>query len=248
MDEPTNHLDLQAIEWLEAFLAAFRGAIVVASHDRRFLDSFSTRIIEIDGGLAREYHGNYTAYQVAKELELRTQMKVYERHRQEVARLRDFVRRQLERATHIQNGPKAGRDHYGRIAKKVARRGQAARKRLARLEQQAPAQPWEPDRVRIPLPAREGPGGALVHLRGVTKRFEPRVLFADVTLTLSRGARVGLIGPNGAGRSTLLRLLIGEEVVSEGEVWRGPSVRAGYLSQDQLGLGADRWTSSWTQG
>lgn len=240
LDEPTNRLDLGAIEWLEGFLLKFRGAVIIASHDRRFLDAFAARIVEIKDGIAREYHGNYTAYQRAKEQELRAQVEAYERHRQEVARLRDFVRRQLMRAVQIQAGPKAGRDHYGRIAKKVAKRGQAARKRLARLEAQAPAAPRKPDQVRVQLNARGGSGGALIHLRGVTKRFSARVLFTDVNLSLGREDRVGLIGPNGAGKTTLLRLLLGEEVPSEGEVWKGPSVQPGYLAQDQMWLGDHR--------
>ncbi len=236
LDEPTNHLDLQAINWLEAYLIRFRGAVVVASHDRRFLDIFATRIIELEESSARIYPGNFGAYQVAKKQELLAQVEVYERYRQEVARLREFVRRQLVRAEHIQRGPKRGRDHYGRVAKKVARRGQAARKRLDRMEADAPDSPRRPEQARVRLDSQEGPRGALVHLRGMSKRFGSRELFRDVDLTLSHGDRIGLIGANGTGKTTLLRMLAGREAPSAGEVWSGPGVRVGYLPQDQRWL------------
>jgi len=239
LDEPTNHLDLEALEWLEAFLAGFRGGAVVASHDRRFLDAIATRIVELADGVARIYRGNYTAYRSAKEQALLAHVKLYGQYQEEIARLREFVRRQLARAVQIQKGPKGGRDHYGRIAKKVARRGQAARKRLERMELHAPDKPRTPERVRVQLGATEGPRGALMHLRGVSKQFGSRAIFTDVNLTLSFGDRIGLIGANGSGKTTLLRMLVGDEAASSGEVWRGPGVRVGYLAQDQSGLDAE---------
>ncbi len=240
LDEPTNHLDLAAIEWLEAFLARFRGAVVVASHDRRFLERFPTRILELADGAARIYSGNYGAYRATKDRELRAHIETYTRYQQEVARLREFVRRQLARAEQIQGGPKEGRDHYGRVAKKIARRGQAARKRLARIEQEAPAPPRTPDQVRVRLAAPDGPRGALMHFRGVAKKFGDRELFAGVNLTLVHRDRIGLVGANGTGKTTLLRMLLGDEAPSSGEVWKGPSVRIGYLPQDQRWLGDER--------
>lgn len=231
LDEPTNHLDVAALEWLEGFLSRFPGAVVIASHDRRFLDAAIHRIAEIEDGALHEYRGNYTAYRQTKEQQRMAATAAYERHRQEVERVREFVRRQLDRARQIQRGPKEGRDYYGRVAKKVAKRGQAARKRLDRLAAQAPLRPREPQRVHLHLENAQRGGPALAHLRNVTKAFGDRLLFSNVHATVGRGDRVGLIGPNGSGKTTLMCMLAGMDVPSHGEVWRGSGVRAGLLPQ-----------------
>lgn len=240
LDEPTNHLDLYAIEWLEAFLADFRGAVIVVSHDRGFLNALAARIIALEDGTAREYSGNFDTYRAARAQELAAQVGEYNRYTEEVERLRVFVRRQLEHAVRVQQGPKRGRDHYGRVAKKMAKRARSARGRLARLEAEAPEQPREPDRVRLSVKGAENVGPALAHFRGVGKRFGDRVLFSGVDLTLRRGDRVGLVGPNGSGKTTLLRLLAGEDLPSTGEVWRGPGVQLGTLWQYPDARGDDR--------
>ena len=231
LDEPTNHLDVAAIEWLETFVVGFRGAIIAASHDRRFLNAIATRILQLEDGMIREYRGNYDAYRSASLRELAAQAEAYNRYREEVARLRDFARRQLVRAAQIEAGPKAGRDHRGRIAKKVAKRAHAAQSRVKRLEVEAPEQRRPPDRlsIRLDTPGRLGP--TVAHIHGLSKQYGNRVLFADFNLTLRRGDRVGLVGPNGAGKTTLLRILAGCEQPTAGEIVLGPSVRIGILSQ-----------------
>lgn len=240
LDEPTNHLDVAAIEWLEEFLSAFRGAVVIVSHDRRLLERRAGRIAELEDGHLSLFRGNYATYRQVREKELLAAEAAYARHHQELARLREFVRKQLERAARIQGGPKAGRDYYGRIAKKVARQAQTARKRLARLEASGPSKPRTPDRVHLTVEAGEGTGPALAHLRGVTVSFDARVLFGSVSLTLGRDERVGLVGSNGSGKTTLLRLLAREHAPSTGEVWVGPGVRAGYLPQIPFTDGGER--------
>ena len=222
---------LDALEWLEAFLTRFPGAVVVASHDRRFLDAVAARIVELDGGTAHVYAGNYSAYAASKAQERAAQVAAFEQYRQEVERLREFVHMRLQRASRLASGPKRGRDHYGRVAKKVARGAKAAQKRLARFEAEAPQKPVETEEVRVRFAAAARPGEALAHLRFVTIRYGERPVLADVNLTLGRGARIGLTGVNGSGKTSLLRLLAKQTVPSTGEVWMGPGVRTGYLSQ-----------------
>lgn len=231
LDEPTNHLDVPAIEWLEKFLAGFRGAVVIVSHDRRLLDRTVRRVVELEGGLVRSFAGNYSAYRAALEQEMAAREAAYAQHKQEVARLQEFVRRQLERAARIQGGPKRGRDYYGRIAKKIGKQAQVARHRLERLEAAAPENPQTPDRLHLTVETGEGVGPALAHLRKVTLDFGSRPVLSNVTLTLGRGDRIGLVGANGSGKTTLLRLLAGQRAAASGEVWVGPGVRAGYLAQ-----------------
>lgn len=231
LDEPTNHLDLAAIEWLESFAVGFRGAVVMASHDRRFLNVLATRILQLEDGSTREYRGNYDAYRNARVQELAAQAEAYNRYREEVARLRDFARRQLARAAQIEAGPRAGRDHRGRIAKKTAKRAQTARTRVERLKAEAPERPRVPDHVSLRLERSGRLGPTLAHIRALGKRYGDRILFAGVNLTLRRGERIGLVSPNGAGKTTLLRMLASREQPTAGEIVLGPSVRAGMLSQ-----------------
>ncbi len=245
LDEPTNHLDVEAIEWLETFLASFRGAVVVASHDRRFLNTLVTRIMALEDGLAREYAGNFDAYHLARTRELTAQIEAYNRYTDEVERLRAFVRRQMTQAAKVQAGPKQGRDHYGRVARKMAKRAQSARARLTRLESEAPEPLRRPDRVRLSVKREEDAGPALAHLRGVCRQFGDRILFLDVNLTLLRGDRVGLVGPNGSGKTTLLHLLVGEDAPTAGEVWRGPGVRLATLWQHPASLRIAAACSTW---
>ncbi|HEU5300597.1 MAG TPA: ABC-F family ATP-binding cassette domain-containing protein [bacterium] len=231
LDEPTNHLDVGAIEWLEGFLRGTSGAVVVASHDRRLLNSVVTCIVELESATARTYRGGYDAYRQAKRLELAAQAAAYAHFQDEVARLRRFARAQRDRAAEIASGPKAGRDHYGRIAGKMARRAKAAERRIERLEAGAPQPPRRARQVRIGLGGGARGGPAVAVMREAEVRFADRVLLAGVNLTLRRGDRVGLVGPNGSGKTTILRLLAGDLAPTSGDVWKSAGTASGVLSQ-----------------
>jgi ATPase subunit of ABC transporter with duplicated ATPase domains len=128
--------------------------VVLASHDRYFLDHTITRIAELVDGRLEEYLGSYSAFRAPRARELAAQEAAYARHQAEVARLREFVRRQLQRSAEIGAGPKRGRDHYGRVARKVARGALAGKKRLVRLEAAAPDPPRRVDNVFVPFEGR----------------------------------------------------------------------------------------------
>ena len=132
LDEPTNHLDIAMLEWLEAWVNRFPGAALIVSHDRRFLDATVTRIVELADGALTSYTGDYSDYARQKDLALRQQAEAYRERQREQRSIEEFIGRQMRLAAHIQSGPKRGRDFHGRVAKKVAKRAQAGRKRSSR--------------------------------------------------------------------------------------------------------------------
>ena len=238
LDEPTNHLDVRMLEWLEAYLARYRGAVLVISHDRRFLDRAVTRILELDGGRLREFGGSYTFYAAKKEEERRRQAVEYRRQQEEIQALQEFIGRALGRARAIGQGPKRGRDHYGRVAEKVAKQARAAQRRLDRIERVKKA--WDADAVEARFEPEARHGGWAIRAHGLSKSYGACTLFHDVTVDLAYGERLAIIGPNGAGKTTLLRLLLGREDPDAGEARLGPATRVGYLAQHQESLDLDQ--------
>jgi len=212
MDEPTNHLDVEGLEWLEEFLRGFPGAAVVVSHDRRFLDGFAERVVEVREGRVEVYRGNYTAYARQRAERLARQQKLYERQQARVAKEQAFIQRYI--------AGQRGREARGR------------RKRLERLERLERPTTDKTIHLRI-TPAVRG-GNEVVNLEGVGKGFDARWLFRGLNLQVLRGERIGVVGPNGSGKTTLLRLIAGELEPSEGSVRLGHEITVGYHRQ---GLG-----------
>ncbi|HUT31853.1 MAG TPA: ABC-F family ATP-binding cassette domain-containing protein [Planctomycetota bacterium] len=218
LDEPTNHLDVEALEWLEQFLLGFPGAAVVVSHDRRFLDNFAQRILDIDGARVEAYKGNYTAYARQKAERVARQNKLYEQQRAHVAKEQDFVQRYI-----------AGqRSKQAKGRRKLLERVEPIERRPERLKTM---------HVRIEPVVRGG--NEVLNLEGVGKEFAGRWLFDDLTLQVLRGDRIGIVGPNGAGKTTLLRLLVGEEKPSRGVARLGHGIRMAYYRQDRNDLTPD---------
>lgn len=235
LDEPTNHLDIDALEWLEEYLANFEGAILLVSHDRAFLDRLVTRILEIDPQThtVRDYAGTYSAYIEAREREREKAWQAYQDQQERVARLEGAIRQLQTQARGIEQ--ETIHYHYRKIAKKLARKAVVQQRRLQRLLEsedrlEKPIQGWQ-----MALSFGEPPpsGQDVLILEGLAKRFGARTLFEKVDLTLRQGERVALIGPNGCGKTTLLRILIGAEAPSEGRVRWGANARLGYLAQEQ---------------
>jgi ATP-binding cassette, subfamily F, member 3 len=228
LDEPTNYLDLPMLRWLELYLARSPKAFCIVSHDRRFLDRTVTRILELEEGVIREYSGNFTFYAAEKQRELERQEALYRRQQEEIGALEEFIRRQRDRAAAVQAGPKRGRDFYGRVSEKMAKRARAAQRRLDRIERVE--KPREAERISSRFEAHRG-SRQLIEARGLGMRFGDRWLFRDVDFDLLHGERWGVIGPNGAGKSTLLRLLLGHETPTEGWARRAEAGQPVYLPQ-----------------
>ena len=219
LDEPTNHLDIDAIAWLEGFLKQFEGSIVFVTHDRSFLRSLATRIIEIDRGQVTSWPGDYENYLRRREERLHAEA-------QENAR---FDKLLAQEEVWIRQGIKARRTrNEGRVtALKAMRRERAQRRDLT-------------GNVKMAAAAAQNSGKKVIEAKQVTQAYDGRVLLDDVSATIFRGDRVGIIGPNGAGKSTLLKILLGEMKPQQGEVTLGTGLQIAYFDQHRSQLDETR--------
>ena len=215
LDEPTNHLDLHATEWLEDYLAGFRGTVLAISHDRYFLDRTVTRCIEVLNGKAEFYSGNYSFYAVEKERRFLERERQYEKEQAKIAQLE-------QSAEQLRMFAFKGMD-------KTYRRAKSMEKRIERMR--TTDKPTREKSMTAQFVSREFFGDEVFEIKGVAKRYGERTLFRDVNLQVTGGERIALIGDNGMGKTTLLKLLMDREYPDEGRIKFGPSVRIAYLPQ-----------------
>lgn len=240
LDEPTNHLDIDALEWLERFLADYRGAAIIVSHDWAFLDATISRILELDEQTHRvtEYAGNYSIYAATKARERDKQWAAWKDQQAEIRRIEADIARTKAQAQRTEQRTK--NDQLRRYAKKVAKKAKAREHRLRRyLDSQErvdkPQQTWK---MKLEFGAMPRGGQIVVTLNDLGCAFGERWLFRHANLTLQHGERIALVGPNGSGKTTLLRIIAGELAPSEGGVHIGSNVRVGYMPQEQETLDA----------
>ena len=215
LDEPTNHLDLHAIEWLEGYLATFRGTVVAISHDRYFLDRTITRVIEVLDGKAEFYSGNYSFYAVEKERRYLEKLRQYEKEQAKIE--------QLEKsAEQLRMFAFKGMD-------KTYRRAISMEKRIERMR--TVDKPTKERALTAQFHTQDFYGDEVVTLRGVAKGFGDRTLFSGLDLKVTGGERIALIGDNGTGKTTLIKLLMDQEYPDAGKIKFGPAVRTAYLPQ-----------------
>lgn len=219
LDEPTNHLDINAVEWLEDYLEDYSGTVLVVSHDRRFLDRVVKKIFELRQHRMRSFTGNYSAYVAKAEAQDQAQLKAFEKQQEQIRQTEAYIERY-----------RAG------IKARQAKGRQSQLSRLERTEkpsQEARSQDWK-------LRARQNSGEIVIELHEVGKSYDGRVLFADLELMIRRGERVALLGPNGCGKTTLLKLITGTIVADEGWIKLGSGVKVGYFSQGYEDLRPER--------
>jgi ATPase subunit of ABC transporter with duplicated ATPase domains len=214
LDEPTNHLDINATEWLEEYLGKFRGTVLIISHDRYFLDNVVTRTIEISDGKAEYYGGNYSFYVEEKERRYQEQLKKYEWEQAEARRLQDAADRLYQ---------------WGTGNKKLMQKSFAIQSRIERLVQTG--RPTKDKGVHAQFGEKTFRGDEALVLRGLSKSYNGKTLFQDVELLVKGGDRIALIGDNGTGKSTLIKIILGELRPDLGIVKRGPAVKPAYLPQ-----------------
>ena len=215
LDEPTNHLDLHAVEWLEDYVRRFKGTVVAISHDRYFLDRTISRVVEILDGKAEFYPGNYTFYAIEKERRYQEKLKQYEKEQAKIKQLQ-------EAADKLHLWAFMGAD-------KLHKRAFSMERRIERIRQTE--KPAKARAMKERFGEREFSGDEVMHLKDLEKSFGDRRLFHDLDLLVEGGERIALIGDNGTGKSTLLKILMGEEQPDGGRVRFGPSVRTAYLPQ-----------------
>lgn len=239
LDEPTNHLDFASLEWLESYLSAYRGGMLIVSHDRQFLNRTVNRVLEIDEHSRQlaEYPGNYDDYVVAKQLARRKWEEEYERQQEE---LRELRRRVKEAASHARRNYHSPRDnnkfakHYYEqsVQRTQAQTIRAAEVQLQRIEADPIPKPPEILRVNSQFQGEGIQSREVLRLVNVSKGWGERQVLREVMLTVAPAARLVLVGPNGAGKSTLFRLIMGLEQPDQGEISIAPGARIGYLPQD----------------
>jgi ATP-binding cassette subfamily F protein 3 len=215
LDEPTNHLDLDTISWLESWLKGYRGAVLVVSHDRAFLDAVSTQTLELGSRGLRVYPLRYSEYAVAREGDLARERAVMERQQAFVDKTEDFIRKN--------------------IAGQKSRQAQSRRKMLDKLDRVAgPEDVWAvADRISFRFADAARSGDIVLDAKGLAASRGGRLLFEGVDLLVRRGERIGIVGPNGAGKSTLIKLLAGkgDPQLDTGHVRRGTNLQEGYFDQ-----------------
>jgi ATP-binding cassette subfamily F protein 3 len=214
LDEPTNHLDLEAILWLEQYLARYPGSILLVSHDREFLNATVNRIAHVHDCVIDSYAGDYDDFERARAEKIAQQNQAFQTQQAKIAHLEDFVRRFRAKAT-------------------KAKQAQSRVKALERLTRIAPAHVSD-GHFELEIEAPERGPDLLLRAEGMGFAYGDKNLFQNVDLALRAGARIALLGPNGAGKSTLIKLLVGELKPTSGKLEITPDIRIGYFAQHQL--------------
>lgn len=217
LDEPDNHLDLPGKAMLEDVIRAYRGTLILISHDRYLLDDTVAQIAELDAGRLTLYQGNYSSYMTQRELALLKQRQDYVSQQKEIKRLEEAIARFTLWANMV----------LDERHKKQAMNKQRQIDRMEKIERPV----LERRKMGLRFQSGERGGQKVIEARHLSKLFDDTILLADLNFTLWRGERVGVVGRNGAGKSVLVQLLLGLDTPTEGEVWIGPSIRIGHYAQ-----------------
>lgn len=235
LDEPTNHLDIHALTWLESFVASYRGAVVVVSHDRSFLDEVATRILELDDATrtVTSYSGNYSDYVETKSAEADAYLDAFQRQQRYIERVERDIRSVASYGQKTESG--TTNDGERRRAKKVAKTSKVRERKLEKLIDSAdhmekPERRWG---LSLDLNSIAESGRDVVIAHDLTFAFGNRILLDSVDLHIRSGERVALTGSNGAGKSTLIRLITGDLLPTSGSIRLGASVTPGVYAQEQ---------------
>lgn len=219
LDEPTNHLDIGMLKWLEQYLASYKGSIIIVSHDRYFLDRCASRIFEIEHHKLKAYDGNYSAFAEKKRQLREAELRAYSNQQREIARQEAMIRRMKERGT-----------------EKLAKRAQSREKRLEHV-QKLDAPKLQEGKIKISFNQDFQSGSDVITADNLSKSFgfgkDRRLLFENVNMDIKRGEKICIVGPNGVGKTTLLKIILQELQPDEGRLKIGHNVTFGYYDQGQ---------------
>jgi len=237
LDEPTNHLDLPMLNWLEEWLSHFKGAVLLVSHDRVFLDRAINRVVYLDPQTrtVRNYVGNYTRYLEDSLAEHERQWESYKQQEAEIRRMKQDIARTMEQSRSVERSTTPRDPNVRRIAKKVAIKAKSREKKLDRYldaddRVEKPKQGWQ---MKVDFGDLPESGKDVLRLEKVSVGYGEHVLLDEVSLSIRQGERIALIGENGTGKSTLIKTVIGQVPLLAGDIRLGTNVRVGYFAQEQ---------------
>jgi ATP-binding cassette subfamily F protein 3 len=242
LDEPTNHLDADALEWLEAYVRTFPGIVCIVSHDRAFLDGATERTFELEAGSLKVFGGNYSFYKAQRAVERTAAVHAYETYRDEVARLTQAARAEKDDALRINSDRKRTRDNDAfapaffadRASKKKSSAAKVMERRMRHMD--VVERPAKDPKLKLLFGEMDRGPDIVMRCEHVSFAVHGRTILDDVSCVFERGERVALVGTNGSGKTTFIKLLLGQLVPTSGSIVRGDGVRVGYLSQEHESL------------
>ncbi|MBB2481845.1 ABC-F family ATP-binding cassette domain-containing protein [Bacillus sp. APMAM] len=220
LDEPTNHLDIDTLSWLEQYLQGYEGAILIVSHDRYFLDKVVNQVYEISRHMIQKYIGNYSDYLVKKAEQYEQDMKLYEKQQEEVAKLQDFIQRNLARAS-------------------TTKRAQSRRKKLEKMTLMDRPNGDEKS-ANFSFDIERQSGNDVMNIRNAAIGYNNQVIAENIDISIKKGDSIALVGPNGIGKSTLLKTIIKKLSLFNGTIEYGSNVMIGYYDQEQAELSSNK--------
>ncbi|WP_291561742.1 MULTISPECIES: ribosomal protection-like ABC-F family protein [unclassified Clostridium] len=249
LDEPTNNMDFKGVNWLLSELEKFNGSVIIISHDRYFLDKAVDEIIEIEDGKSIIFEGNYSFYKEEKERRFKAQLKQYKEeqsYREKIEEDIDNLKNWSEKAHResrkkaLATGNKMGGKEYFRVkAKKKDVQVKSKIKKLEKLKVDGVEKPKEDKKIYFEFNSNAKGGKRLLEFKNVSKAFGKNVLFNNSSFYINRGEKIGIFGENGTGKSTLIKIIIGEEKLNNGEMWISDSLEIAYLSQNVVDLDSE---------
>ena len=220
LDEPTNHLDIETLTWLEQYLQGYKGAVLIVSHDRYFMDKVVSIIYELSRTSIKKYHGNYSEYLERKAADYEREMKQYEKQQDEIAKLNDFIQKNIVRAS-------------------TTKRAQSRRKQLEKIQVMDRPQGNEKS-ASFTFRINKQTGHIVATITNCSIGFDKTVISRNLNLNITKGDSIALIGPNGVGKSTLLKTIIGRLPTLAGQISFGSNIEIGYYDQEQANLTSNK--------
>ena len=222
LDEPTNHLDIESIRWLEEFLKSYKNSIMVISHDRYFIDKMTTKIIEIENKKSTVYNGNYSFYADKKAINRQIELNHYISQQKEIKRQEEVIKKLRS---------------FNR--EKSIKRAESREKALNKIERMDKPENL-PDKIKITLKPKIESGYDVLSVRDLQKSFDDKKLFENISFEIKKGEKVALIGPNGVGKTTLIKMILNKTDKTSGEIKLGANINIGYYDQEHQGISTEK--------